>query len=242
VPKQLKSLDSRYIQLGERLVGYRFVRRRRRTLGLTVDANGLAVAAPLGAPWRDIESFMRDKEGWILSKLNEWASTPRPAILRVANGETLPLFGDSLTLEVRDGGRAVRRQADRLLVFAPGPLRLVEILVGWLKTKALESLAPRVEHFAGLLGLPAPSIALSSARGQWGVCTEGGPIRLNWRLVHLEPALADYVVAHEVAHLVEMNHSKRFWSVVGKLYPGWRESRERLELEGAALPIIRGPR
>ena len=240
--KQLKLLDSRTIQLGARHVEYRFARRRRRTLGLTVDSSGLAVAAPLGAPWRDIESFMRDKERWILSKIDEWASAPRPAVLRVANGETLPLFGDSLTLEVRDGGRAVRRQADRLVVFAPGPLRLVEILVGWLKTKALESLAPRVEHFAGLLGLPAPLLGLSSARGQWGVCTEGGPIRLNWRLVHLEPALADYVVAHEVAHLVEMNHSKRFWNLVAKLYPAWRETRERLELEGAALPIIRGPR
>ena len=96
---------------------YRFARRRRRTLGITVGANGLAVAAPLHAPWRDIESFMRDKERWILSKLEEWESAPRPAVLRVANGETLPLFGASLTLEVRDGGRAVRRQADRLVVF-----------------------------------------------------------------------------------------------------------------------------
>jgi len=242
VPNQLNLLDSRFIRLGERLIEYRFVRRRRRTLGLTVDANGLAVAAPLGAPLRDIESFMRDKERWILSKLDEWANAPRPAVLRVANGETLPLFGAPLTLEVRDGGRAVKREADRLVVFAPGPLRLVEILVGWLKTRALESLAPRAEHFAALLGLPAPCIALSSARGQWGVCTEGGSICLNWRLVHLEPALADYVVAHEVAHLVEMNHSKRFWSLVAGLYPGWRAARERLELEGAALPIIKGPR
>ena len=83
-------------------------------------------------------------------------------------------------------------------------------------------------------------IGLSSARSQWGVCTEGGPIRLNWRLVHLEPQLADYVVAHEVAHLKEMNHSKRFWAHVASLYPAWREAREELELKGAGLPIIGG--
>jgi predicted metal-dependent hydrolase len=234
--------ETRSIRLGGRDIEYRFSHRRRRTLGISVDANGLSVAAPLRAPLHDIESFMRDKERWILAKLEEWASVPRPAVLHVASGESMPLFGAEVMIEVREGGRAVRQQADRLLVFAPGPLRLVEILLGWLKTKALESLAPRVEHFAGLLGLPAPSIALSSARGQWGVCTEGGPIRLSWRLVHLAPALADYVVAHEVAHLVEMNHSKRFWNLVAKLYPAWRETRERLELEGAALPIIRGPR
>ena len=242
LPRQLSLFDTRSIRLGGRNVEYRFSRRRRRTLGITIDASGLAVAAPLRASWRDIESFMRDKERWILAKLHEWASVPRPAVLQVASGESMPLFGSEVTLEVREGGRAVRQQQDRLLVFAPGPLRLAETLVGWLKTKALESLAPRAEHFAALLGLAAPFIALSSARSQWGVCTEGGPIRLNWRLVHLEPALADYVVAHEVAHLVEMNHSKRFWGLVAGLYPAWRETRERLELAGAALPIIRGPR
>jgi len=72
------------------------------------------------------------------------------------------------------------------------------------------------------------------------VCTEDGTIRLSWRLVHLEPALADYVVAHEVAHLVELNHSKRFWSLLAKLYPDWRRARHRLELAGASLPIIQG--
>jgi predicted metal-dependent hydrolase len=69
---------------------------------------------------------------------------------------------------------------------------------------------------------------------------EDGVIRLNWRLVHLDSELSDYVVAHEVAHLMEMNHSRRFWAVVPSLYPSWREARARLELAGAALPIIRG--
>jgi len=239
MPQQLKLFDSRAIRLGERWVEYRFVRRRRRTLGITVDASGLTVAAPPRAAWRDIESFVRDKERWILRKLEEWSRAPRPRVLSVASGESLPLFGDSLLLELREGGRAVKREADRLVVCAPA-LRFAETLVGWLKTRALEALVPRAAHFAGRLGLPEPVVGLSSARSQWGVCMEGGPIRLSWRLVHLEPALADYVVAHEVAHLVEMNHSKRFWSLVSGLYPAWREARERLELKGASLPIIRG--
>jgi hypothetical protein len=83
-------------------------------------------------------------------------------------------------------------------------------------------------------------VALSNARTQWGVCNEDGTIRLSWRLVHLEPALADYVVAHEVAHLVELNHSKRFWNLLAKLYPDWRRARHHLELAGASLPIIQG--
>jgi predicted metal-dependent hydrolase len=85
-------------------------------------------------------------------------------------------------------------------------------------------------------------VALSNARTQWGVCTEAGAIRLSWRLVHVDPALADYVVAHEVAHLVELNHSRRYWALVERLYPGWREARERLELAARNLPTLRGRR
>jgi predicted metal-dependent hydrolase len=230
--------ERRLIELAGRTVEYRFYRRRRRTLGLAIDAGGLSVAAPMRVAFRDIESFLRDKERWILRKLEEWAQAPRPAVLRGKSGETLPLFGESLTLEVREGGRAVRHDADRLVVCVPAPVRAAETLIGWLKTRALETLAPRADHFAARLGVPAPSVGLSSARGQWGVCTEGGAIRLNWRLVHLDADLSDYVVAHEVAHLVEMNHSKRFWSLVSGLYPSWREARERLELAGASIPII----
>lgn len=231
--------EARRIRLGERTLEYRFSRRRRRTLGITIDADGLAVAAPMRASIRDVESFMRDKERWILSKLDEWARAPRPRIVCVASGETLPFFGAPLELEVREGGRAVKHDEGRLVVSAPGPRRVAETLVGWLKSVALDSLAPRVEHFAGRLGLPLPCVALTNARSQWGVCTEGGHIRLNWRLVHLRPALGDYVAAHEVAHLVEMNHSKRFWQLVSSLYPAWREARAALELAGASIPIIR---
>jgi hypothetical protein len=112
-------------------------------------------------------------------------------------------------------------------------------LVRWLKATALEALRPRAAHFAALAGRPAPRVALSNARTQWGVCTEEGAIRLSWRLVHIEPALSDYVIAHETAHLVHLDHSGRFWSLVARLYPGWREARERLELAGAALPILK---
>jgi hypothetical protein len=128
------------------------------------------------------------------------------------------------------------------VISAPGQRRALDTLVGWLKSKALEALVPRTEHFAGALGVAAPSVGLSSARNQWGVCMEGGHIRLNWRLVHLHPSLTDYVVAHEVAHLLEMNHSKRFWHLLAALYPEWRQARERLEVAGAALPIIGGSR
>lgn len=226
------------IRLCGRWIEYRFARRRRRTIGISVDAEGVSVSAPLRAPWREVEAFLKQKERWIVAKMDEWARLPRPARVCGANGESLPLFGKPLLLEVSTGRRAVRREPGRLVVSAPAPQRVAKVLVGWLKSQALDALAPRAAHFAAHLDMAPPPVALSNARTQWGVCSEGGSIRLSWRLVHLEPALADYVVAHEVAHLVELNHSKRFWNVLARLYPEWRAARERLELAGASLPII----
>lgn len=226
------------IRLCGRWIEYRFARRRRRTIGISVDAGGVSVSAPLRAPWRDIESFLKQKERWIVARIDEWARVPRPSLVRGASGESLPLFGCPVTLEVSTGRRAVRREPGRLMLSAPAPQRVAKVLVGWLKAQALDALAPRAAHYAAHLEVAPPQVALSNARTQWGVCTEDGAIRLSWRLVHLEPALADYVVAHEVAHLVELNHSKRFWNLLARLYPDWRGARERLELAGASLPII----
>jgi hypothetical protein len=207
------------IRLCGRWIEYRFARRRRRTISISVDGSGVSVSAPLRAPWRDIEEFVREKERWILAKLDEWARVPRRPVLRGVRGELIPLFGDMAQLD-RDFDSA-------------------EKLVRWLKGVALDALKPRIRHYAARLGRPEPQVAISSARSQWGVCTEDGTIRLSWRLVHVEPALADYVVAHESAHLVELNHSRRFYDVLDSLYPGWPQARERLELAGAALPIIK---
>jgi predicted metal-dependent hydrolase len=230
------------IELGGRAVEYRFARRRRRTLGITVDAAGLRVAAPLRAPWREIEAFLRYKEDWIVRKLDEWACMPRGPVLHGASGEFVPLFGIPRLIEVRHGRRHVAHDPVRITLTVPRRSRPLDVLAKWLKHQALEAFRPRAAHYATALGLPAPRLALSNASTQWGVCSESGAIRLSWRLVHLDPALADYVIAHEVAHLVEMNHSRRFWSLLGRLYPGWREMRERLELAGATLPVLKGPR
>ena len=240
-PVDLAAEPLRRVALGGRIVEYRFERRRRRTIGIRIDAKGVAVSAPPRAPWREIERFLRSSERWILSKLDEWAGAGKPIRLLGATGETLPLFGRSITLEVHQGTRAVTVQGEQLAIRHPEPARhdrVRELLVRWLRLRALEALTPRAAYYAARLRVPVPAVAISNARTQWGVCTEGGRLRLSWRLVHFEPRLSDYVVAHEAAHLVEMNHSKRFWKVVEALYPDWRAARKAIEIAGAALPIL----
>ena len=113
-----------------------------------------------------------------------------------------------------------------------------QLLLRGLQQRSLELFTNRVEAFCLRLGRPMPAVGLSNARTRWGSCSSRSGIRLHWRLIHLPLPLIDYVVAHEVAHLVEMNHSPRFWSVVESLYPGHVAARQALRQVAAALPSI----
>jgi predicted metal-dependent hydrolase len=240
-PPHAEDAPLRRALLGGRAVEFRVRRSRRRTIGIRIDEHGLSVSAPLRAPWREVEGFLREKTGWILEKLDERAALGSPVTIFGESGEMLPLHGRSVTLAVAKGDRAVFPAGDELRISLPAPHNrgaVRALLLRWLKTRALESLAPRIEHYAARVSLPSPPFALSNARTQWGVCMASGRIRLAWRLVHLDPDLADYVVAHEVAHLVELNHSERFWALVEWLYPHWREAKERIERDAATLPRI----
>jgi predicted metal-dependent hydrolase len=233
-PVRLALLDGRPVE-------FRFQRRRRRTIAIKVSEQGLAVSAPLRAPWREVEGFLHEKARWILKKLDERAAMGAPRTIFGESGETLPLHGREVALVVAQGRRAASLAGPELRITLPQPERrgaVRNLLLRWLKLRALDALAPRVAHYAARVSLPAPPLALSNARTQWGVCMASGRIRLSWRLVHLDPELADYVVAHEVAHLVELNHSDRFWALVEWLYPHWREARSRIERDAATLPRI----
>lgn len=222
--------------LAGRAVRYRFERRRRRTLAIAVNHDGLRVLAPMRAPLREVEAFLQEKSGWITRKLDDWAARGRPVSLQVSTGEILPLFGRTLAIQVAPGPRAVRLSEDALLVRTNGDARA--LLKDWIRAQALSVFSDRAAHYAARLELPPPPVALMDARTRWGSCSARGRIRLSWRLAHLAPELSDYVVAHEVAHLREMNHSRRFWALVETLYPAHRAARQAIRRAGATLPRL----
>jgi len=231
----------RSVLLGGRAVELRFARRRRRTIGIRVGEDGLSVAAPLRAPWREVEGFLRAKERWILEKLDERAAAGTPVTLFGESGELLPFFGREVVLAVSPGRRNLYLDNGTLSISMPDPNRrgaVRKLLIDWLKRQAADHFAGRAAHYAAKLDLPAPPVAITGARTRWGVCTPDGRIRLTWRLALLAPELGDYVVAHEVAHLVELNHSGRFWALVEWLYPHWREARSRIERAALVLPRL----
>ncbi|MGA2551349.1 MAG: SprT family zinc-dependent metalloprotease [Burkholderiaceae bacterium] len=228
---------SRRILFGARVLEYQLRRSRRRSIGFAVDELGLTVTAPRWVTLAQIDEALREKERWIFAKIAEMQERRR-AIPRVhwEDGGTLPYLGAPLTLCLADHaqrGEAVQYDASRrcLTVALPplaGRQQLKDRVQGWLQAEARRIFAARLDFFAARLGVSQRSFRLSSAATRWGSCSSDGRILLNWRLVHFPMSSIDYVVAHELAHLKEMNHGPGFWKTVGQILPGFEAARAHL--------------
>lgn len=229
------------IILAGRIVPYA-LRRDRRRLSMRIDAQGLRVGAPRIVPLGAIEAFIESHGDWVLKKLDEFATHTTPRQLPIHEGACLPVLGAAVRVRVTTGANRGFWQENELgseLWLAARPAADLAVLARRaLQRRALEHFAPRLTATVAQIGRPAPPLSLSSARTRWGSCSTKSGIRLNWRLIHLPPSLIDYVIAHEAAHLIEMNHSPRFWAVVERLHPDWRTARSELRRQGAALPLI----
>jgi len=230
----------RRIVLAGREIAYRLRRSARRTLALQVDARGVRVAVPHHCTTAEAERFVAAHGRWLLDKLDQLAARPRPKRFAVEDGACFPLLGRPCRLRLAGARRgACWRLGDdghEELVLPAATPDAAAALIRALQRRALTWFAGRVGEYCHRLGVAAPAVRLSSARTRWGSCSRLSGIRLHWRLIHLDPVLADYVVAHEVAHLVEMNHSPRFWSLVEAIYPNWRAARRQLRAVAATLP------
>jgi predicted metal-dependent hydrolase len=108
-----------------------------------------------------------------------------------------------------------------------------EHFAAWYRRRAADVLTARVAHFASLVGVAPPLVAVKDMRSRWGSCSAKGRISLHWGLVLLPLEVADYVVVHELVHLTELNHGERFWLIVGEILPDYRERRKRLRSAGS---------
>jgi predicted metal-dependent hydrolase len=224
--------ESRSLALAGAPVEYTLVRRRgRRGIGLKVDANGLTVSAPLTIPLARIEKMVLESESWVLGKLAVWRDRQVP-VQPWVDGAGVPYLGGVLRLRVVPGKRA-RAELEgpelRVTAVTPDAEGVRRPVVAWYRRAALAHLAHRAFVFSRLAVLPPPRVLLSSASSRWGSCNSRREVRLSWRLVKAPPALIDYVVCHELAHLRHMNHSREFWAEVGRLCPDYKRLRDELE-------------
>jgi predicted metal-dependent hydrolase len=230
----------RKIELDGAAIEYRVVRAARRSIGIRIGLSGVTVRAPHRASLRSIEGALREHAAWVQARLALWHSRRRTIVpTRWIAGMPIAYRGETLSLALVPARRkriAVGR--GQFSIAHPTPAEesaVASYATAWLRRDALRLLAPEAIAFARRIGAPDPTVRLSRARTRWGSCNAKGQVRLNARLIHLPPELARYVVAHEVAHLVHLDHSPRFWALVESLHEQHREARRELAEWAAAL-------
>jgi len=242
----------REILLGEHVVGYALRRVRRRSIGFVVSPEGLAVNAPRWVSLQNIDTAVQAKASWILRKLHEQRERARrveAARIEWRDGTSLPFLGETVivVLDPRVAGAVLNADAQALpgvprltlhvgLPQSAEPEQIRDVVQSWLQRQALRVFTERCQHFAPTLGVTMKRLSLSAAQTRWGSASADGSIRLNWRLVHFGMPVIDYVVAHELAHLREMNHSAAFWEVVRSVVPDYE--RMRTTLKDVPVPVL----
>jgi predicted metal-dependent hydrolase len=247
-PRSPDAPPLRRIQLGSHALDYELRRSTRRSIGFMIDDDGLRVTAPKRVTLAEIDNAIRAKQRWILTKLYERGERralrqEKPPVQWV-DGAELPYMGGAIILRLQSAARSHCVYDPQLRELAVGVVpglaewQLRERVRLWLHAEARRVFTERLDVYAAQLGVAYSSMTLSSAGTRWGSCTVGGSIRLNWRLIHYSLPLIDYVVAHELAHLLEMNHSPRFWAAVESVYPDYEGAREALRKHSQELPVV----
>ncbi|MDO8414541.1 MAG: SprT family zinc-dependent metalloprotease [Gallionellaceae bacterium] len=232
------AMEQRTVELKGRPVSYTLKRtHRRRSIGLRIDDRGLTVNVPQRASEKWLHSVLQDKAQWVIEKLEGW-QTKKIVLPQWQDGEAIPFMGDTLTLRVVASlfSAPLQLHGKQLLIYVThtNQAEIEQAVTLWYQQQAEVLFKERVAYYAPLMKVAPKTVKLSSARTQWGSCTARGTVLLNWQLIKMPLQLIDYVVVHELAHLVEMNHSAAFWQVVEQVCPNYKKWRAELQRRGEA--------
>lgn len=204
-------------------------RARRLSLRVSRLDGRVTMSIPRGASRREAVRFVQERADWIRTHLAD-----RPAELRPRPGGTVLLEGREVAL-IASGGRAARIEDGAIHLPLSAPEKTGARLAALLKTLARDRLATASDRYAAQVGRTYASLTLRDTRSRWGSCSSRGGLMYSWRLIMAPPEVLDYVAAHEVAHLVHMDHSRAFWAQVERLCPDYARHRVWLRDHGADL-------
>ena len=209
---------------------------RKKTVGIIVENGGVRIRAPKRlANWR-IQELINDRAEWISAKLRRQAARPVPSPRCYANGEEFLYLGQSHRLMiVDDEDQPITIENDCLV--APRSLDPASRIAAWYRRQAEIVLRETTDRFALLIGVVPRSVTVREYKSQWGSCNSRGDVRYNTRLILAPIDVVEYVVVHELAHLLHLNHSPRYWERVSAIIPDHRERRKWLRKNGATLQI-----
>jgi predicted metal-dependent hydrolase len=224
--------------LNDREVTYTLKRCKRRSIGLRIDHRGLQINVPVQTTLPYVETILQEKADWITNKLDQWKNKKSLA-LSWSHDAIYPLLGEPWRIVLKSSGEiamahqsahdATKTAFAQQSILQLTPCQIEKFVMSWYNRQAAACFQQRIAIYAQALKVPAPPFRLSRAQTRWGSCNSRGIIRLNWRLIQMPLHLVDYVVAHELSHLIEMNHSAAFWKLVGSVYPDYPIARKALK-------------
>lgn len=216
---------------------YQIVRSRRKTISIIVHRDGrVVVRAPLHLSERAIRNLVEGKKDWVASRQAEFARKQIPA-RRFIPGETFLYQGQSFPLVITDVQRPALRLTTQFELSRSYLSRARQVFERWYRLQAAQVIGERVVLFAAQFNLRYQSVRIGAARTRWGSCSNKGTLNFTWRLVMAPLDVVDYVVVHELAHLLVPNHSAAFWRQVESMLPNYRACRDWLKQHGHTLTL-----
>nr|WP_314255986.1 SprT family zinc-dependent metalloprotease [uncultured Devosia sp.] len=210
------------------------VNARSKSYRLSLPGSGPVLTLPPHGKWAEAEAFLHRHHNWLAARIKRV-----PEATSFAHGSTITLRGEEYrvvaTGRVRGRVEVAEMDGEKVLLVPGDAAHQARRLTDWLKDEALADLEIRSAYHAARLGVTIKAIRMREQKSRWGSCSSTGNINYNWRLILAPPFVLDYVAAHEVAHLVEMNHSAAFWATVKKTMPDMERGRAWLKAHGREL-------
>jgi hypothetical protein len=212
---------------------------KRKKLTLTVERDrAVIVHAPQNMPDDEIQRVVESKRQWILAKLRhpqKYQNRQHPPGKEVVNGEAAPYLGRDYRIEITETSSGDIEFTDVFLVPPARQAQRREVLRDWYIARAKEKILARAEQHALALGVKVKAATIVDSQFRWGSCTPNNNVSFNWRLIKAPMFVIDYVVVHELAHLLEANHTSRFWSIVRAHTPKMEKAKAWLKEHGQVL-------
>ena len=219
------------------------VRSIRRTAGLHIVGTDLQVRVPEHLEDQRVAEILKQKRPWIRSKVAELKRVPPHRTKELVSGESFPYLGRNYRLKVQEGHqvgvclsggylRATIRPTEQREHQA---LRIQQYLENWYRSRALERLQDKTHRYAQQIGVLPAGISVRSFKSRWGSCDKKGEVVFNWNIIKAPHSIVDYVVIHELCHLIHPNHSKDFWQLVGRFDTAYLGHRQWLKEKGTGL-------
>ena len=208
---------------------------RKKSASIEVENNQVVVTVPASVSDSRIRELVSKRTAWIKTKLKEEISRPPPKPKEFVSGETLPYLGKNYRLKVQTGSStSVGMYKGYLVVEVPDEVQdrdqtIRSLLEGWYQSHAEKRLKEKTDRFSEIVGVTPKSVSVCSYKSRWGSCSVSGDLSYNWRIILAPHRIVDYVVVHELCHLLEHNHSPRYWKHVAHHVPEYKDCREWLK-------------